>query len=68
MAKEGIIHTPFEDYMDYIKINKYDFKEVIRLRQALKEIIEQCPNPKLPYGCAVVDIAKKALSIKTDET
>jgi len=64
MTRDGIIHTPFEDYMDYIKINKYDYKELAKLRKALEEIIEQCPNPKLPYGCAVVDIAKKALGRK----
>ena len=31
------------------------------LRKALKEIIDQCPNPKLPYGISVVEIARKAL-------
>lgn len=29
---------------------------------ALKEIIAQCPDPGLPYGIAVVEIAHQALS------
>lgn len=30
--------------------------------KALKEIIEECPNPKLPYGKKVVEIAKEAIA------
>ena len=32
-----------------------------RLSNALIAIIEECPNPKLPYGIRVVEIAKEAL-------
>lgn len=31
------------------------------LRNALREIIDECPNPKSPYGFKVLSIAKKAL-------
>ncbi len=31
------------------------------LIKALKDIIEECPEPKLPYGIRVVEIATKAL-------
>lgn len=31
------------------------------LKRALWKIIDECPDPKLPYGSAVVDIAKEAL-------
>jgi hypothetical protein len=38
--------------------------EVAMLRAAMERIIEQCPKPKLPYGCAVVAIATGALQGK----
>lgn len=31
------------------------------LREALQAIIDECPEPKLPYGKKVVEIAKNAL-------
>ena len=33
------------------------------LATALKDIIEECPNPKTPYGLKVVETAKKALFV-----
>lgn len=35
--------------------------QIEKLKNALTKIIEECPNPKLPYGVAVVEIAKVAL-------
>ena len=32
-----------------------------KLVKALEDIIEQCPNPKLPYGINVVEIAREAI-------
>lgn len=31
------------------------------LLKALRDIIDECPNPNLPYGHKVVEIAKKAI-------
>lgn len=31
------------------------------LRKALKDIVDECPNPKLPYGLSVAGIALAAL-------
>ena len=36
-------------------------ERIVKLQKAWFEIIEECPNPKLPYGIRVVEIAKKAL-------
>lgn len=36
--------------------------EIENLKVALQQIIEECPNPKLPYGNKIVEIAKFALS------
>lgn len=30
--------------------------------EALQAIIDECPNPKLPYGNRIVEIAKQALT------
>lgn len=35
--------------------------EIERLREALTDIIDECPDPKLPYGLRVVEIAANAL-------
>jgi hypothetical protein len=32
------------------------------LYEALKAIIDECPNPKLPYGIKIVEIAQQALA------
>jgi len=32
-----------------------------RLKEALQKIIDECPHPKLPYGNAIVEIARRAL-------
>ncbi len=37
------------------------------LLEALKEIIEVCPNPKLPYGQIIVEIAKQAIAKAVEE-
>jgi hypothetical protein len=37
-------------------VNAYD-----KMREALEAIIAECPNPKLPYGNAIVGIARAAL-------
>ena len=46
-------------------------QEIIRhrdiLRQALTEIVLECPNPKLPYGIRIVEIAVKALEYNPQE-
>ena len=34
-----------------------------RMERALLDIIEECPNPKLPYSCKVVELAKNALVV-----
>lgn len=36
--------------------------EIQQLREALQDIINQNPDPKLPYGRIVVEIAHEALS------
>lgn len=38
--------------------------QIDNLQDALIKIIQECPNPKLPYGIAVVAIAQKALRKK----
>ncbi len=47
-----------------ITIRKINIEDVMKekiLKDALQEIIEECPKPKLPYGKRVVNIAKTAL-------
>lgn len=43
-------------------ILEYYTAEVTRLREALQSIIDVQPNPTLPYGVAVIEIAREALS------
>ena len=33
------------------------------MEKALMDIIEECPNPKLPYACKVVELAKNGLTV-----
>jgi hypothetical protein len=46
---------------DEDKYKKAIHNEIDIYRKALQDIIDQCPNPKLPYGIEVIRIAKKAL-------
>jgi len=48
--------TTIKDSADQMQIKIND------LVGALEAIIEECPHPKLPYACAVVDIAKQAIA------
>lgn len=61
--------VPWEKALELAK-KQYDSDEYFKtplidkfaiLLKALREIIEECPNPKLPYGQKVVEIAKKAI-------
>jgi len=36
-------------------------KRIAKLEAALQEILFECPSPKLPYGCSVVEICQAAL-------
>lgn len=54
------------------EVFKAPLSEVVRLeaenralKLAMQAIIDECPNPKLPYGIAVVNIARSALSQTT---
>jgi len=43
-------------------IREVEIADAVReLREALQDIIDECPEPKLPYGKHVVEIAQKAL-------
>ncbi len=61
----GVVHgetdtgecTPAEE----LEANAHMLAASKEMYEALKAIIEECPNPKLPYGTKVVEIARKAL-------
>lgn len=38
-------------------------KRSTKMEKALMDIIEECPNPKLPYACKVVELAKNGLTV-----
>lgn len=52
-----------EDQIERDHYKKVRLEHKIKLlREALQAIINECPEPQLPYGKRVVEIAKKALS------
>jgi hypothetical protein len=60
-----ITNMSWDALLQYIVLGDEAFTELqaenARLREALEQIVAECPNPTLPYGQAVVDIAKAAL-------
>ncbi|MGB3988090.1 MAG: hypothetical protein WBK67_00105 [Minisyncoccales bacterium] len=47
-------------YRHLENIHKLEYEKEI-LREALKEIVSECPEPKSPYGKRIVEIAKEVL-------
>ena len=59
----ALLRADGDDYAAILTERLWAAQQVIdRLVKALEAITEECPSPKLPYGMAVVRIARKALA------
>ena len=61
----NIVHANLDCQLCEVRAQIEQLRKIVKaaptMLEALKKIVSECPNPKLPYGVAIVEIAQAAI-------